>query len=130
MSHFASPNEALNQSPDRLTITVMQGDDIDFEMDVVSIHESASDPTSLIEVDVDVYALSFDSSVYEELTKKELTKLQITDSPDVQNRVRIYLSGVETGQMMPGTYGYWVDWVSGTGTRRTVIKAPLEVLRK
>ena len=137
MRHFASSNEELNLRACNLHITVMQGDDVDFLVDVVSVHERlevvavfAPGSDSDIELPVDVINLSFDSSI-QDGTGKEIAKFQITDDPQEPNRVRIYLSGVETQQMTPGTYSYWVEWVNAdTGTRRTPIRAPFEVLRK
>jgi hypothetical protein len=126
MAH-ASPDERYDQNAARLPITVTRGDDVDFWLDAVSEHESLYAPGEFIERPVDISDISWDSAVFD-ATGKERARFVITDHAWLPNRVRVFLSGDETGRLAPGTYRYWIEWLNVvSGVRRTRILAPFEV---
>ena len=126
MAH-ASPDELYDQNAARLPILVTRGDDVDFWLDAVSEHPNPYLPGETIERPVDISEISWDSAVFD-ATGRERARFVITDHASIPNRVRVFLSGDETGRLAPGTYRYWVEWLNVvTGVRRTRILAPFEV---
>jgi len=126
MAH-ASQDERYFQNAARLTITVTQGDDVDFLLDTVSEHPNPYLPGEVIELPIDISDILWDSAVFD-ATGRERARFVITDDVTTPNRVQVWLSGEETLRLAPGTYRYWIEWTNVvTGVRRTRIIAPFEV---
>ena len=130
MAIFASANEHLDQNAAKLAVTVTRGDDVDFAIDAVVEHPNPYLPGEVIERPVDISEISWDSAVLD-AQGKERARFDISDDPNVPNRVNVWLDGSITQTMTPGTYRYWIEWLNvTTGVRRTRIIAPFEVRSK
>jgi hypothetical protein len=84
----------------------------------------------VIEDLVDMSDLAWDSLIYDGNHTPRLT-FNIVDDPYAANRITIGLTAYETAQLVPGTYGWWLEATNLlTNNRRTWIRGTLTITEK
>jgi hypothetical protein len=127
---FPKPYAASRQEPGRLTLSVVRGFDFHREVDLVTVHEDPNNPGTEVHVEIDSSLYSWSAQLKTE-GGLYISDIEVTDDPDVPNRLRLFLSASVTSSLVPGSYSYVLDGIHlETRWLDPFLAAPFEVLRR
>ena len=129
-THFHKNAATYDADAKSVTLRGVCGDTFEASLEALIERPNPYVVGEVIEDLVDMSDLSWDSLIYDGNHTPSLT-FAIVDDPYAANRITISLTEHETSQLVPGTYGYWLDAINLlTGNRRTWIRGTLTITEK
>lgn len=122
---------ASDQSPARLDIRVVRGDDWRKELFFSYAHRNLhTQPVSIVETPIDLDAHVFESAIFHIATQESFAEFTINDLPyKGTGWVEVWLKYTDTARVEPGTYGFRITTLNAqAGEIRTWIEGSITVL--
>lgn len=129
-THFHKNAATYDADAKPVTLRGVCGDTFEASLEAVIERPNPYVIGDVLEEPVDMADMSWDSLIYDG-NHTPLFGFTIVDDLYVGNRITLRLAEHQTSQLVPGTYGYWLDAINAsTGNRRTWIRGTLTITEK
>ena len=129
-THYHKNAATYDADAKSVTLRGVCGDTFEASLDAVIVRPNPYVAGEVIEDPLDMSVLVWNSLIYDGNHTSRLT-FNIVDDPYTSNQITIGLTAYETSQLVPGTYGWWLEATNTlTNNKRTWIRGLLTITEK